>query len=609
MGQRGYTAVCLTGSLRWPELTLPSLRHLLTLWMRDAAKIYYVGPADLAYASAKQLLTDFLQVPDERICAYPPNVSWAWRPPDLDSPATRSNIASATFSTIHRDQRTATTSTAFALHGSSACEGKERLTLNVAWLPFFRRCRDARFGLTTLPEGLPLEGERGWQNMFRYDRARAMPCAGALSLVMQLWQCAHCLELIEASERRWGGIPHDKVLRVRADLFFFRPVALPYFADSTQPWYSLMESTCNLQAGLHEMARKVRPQFFQDFWSYGTRSAMRVILREPLRRLLLYGLQQSNRSTHYVAALRRQRLAAATAVGATSGESTGGRSSGSGEAGATEDAADANESESGGRGGSSGDGGSLPISPKAFAVHPILYGLHFDLNASTCVPFADPVGLMRVNPHEMCYGVQARIKYASLSGWMQISIANLTGVKWHRRQRVIDEFEARVPKLARDRLPMAADVYARCLGLRSEQGCPRIIGDKMLRNGPAASCFRNRTDLEGASRARRRAGLPQLLGPRVNDADACGASEVLQLGKSQHLGEQPTSENAFLCVDDGLSKVYTDHPDVEDDFYSRSEPTMRMGGLAQEQMDAYWLQPDGDVLKISESQLTDGVGL
>ena len=162
---------------------------------------------------------------------------------------------------------------------------------------------------------------------------------------------------------------------------------------------------------------------------------------------------------------------------------------------------------------------------------------------------------MRVNPHEMCYGVQARIKYASLSGWMQISIANLTGVKWHCRQRVIDEFEARVPKLARDRLPMAADVYARCLGLRSEQGCPRIIGDKMLRNGPAASCFRNRTDLEGASRARRRAGLPQLLGPRVNDADACGASEVLQLGKSRSW-QQPTSENAFLCVDDGLSGVH-----------------------------------------------------
>ena len=62
-------------------------------------------------------------------------------------------------------------------------------------------------------------------------------------------------------------------------------------------------------------------------------------------------------------------------------------------------------------------------------------------------------------------------------------------------------------------------------------------------------------------------------------------------------------------MDDGLSKVYTDHPDVEDDFYSRSEPMMRMGGLAEEQMDAYWLQPDGDVLKISESQLTDGVGL
>ena len=34
--------------------------------------------------------------------------------------------------------------------------------------------------------------------------------------------------------------------------------------------------------------------------------------------------------------------------------------------------------------GRSGDGGGLPISPKAFAVHPILYGL-LRLNASTCV--------------------------------------------------------------------------------------------------------------------------------------------------------------------------------------------------------------------------------
>ena len=230
-----YTAVCLTGSLRWPELTLPALRHLLTLWLRDPSKVYYVGPADAAYESAKDLLLDHFQVLDERVCAYPPNVSWVWRPPDLNSAATREAVASATFSTVHKNSATANTSTAFALHGPGACQNRERLTLNAAWLPFFRRCRDARFGLTELPEGLQMEGEKGWKGMFRYDRARAMPCSGALSLVMQLWQCAHCLELIEAQERKWGGVPHDKVLRLRADLFFFRPVALPPLATPPTP--------------------------------------------------------------------------------------------------------------------------------------------------------------------------------------------------------------------------------------------------------------------------------------------------------------------------------------------------------------------------------------
>ena len=102
-----------------------------------------------------------------------------------------------------------------------------------------------------------------------------MPCSGAISLVMQLWQCAHCLELIEERERTWNGVFHDQILRVRADLFFFRPVALPPLGDSTQPRFSLMEPTCNIEAGLHEMARKLRPQFFrklrpqffQDFWA------------------------------------------------------------------------------------------------------------------------------------------------------------------------------------------------------------------------------------------------------------------------------------------------------------------------------------------------------
>ena len=591
---RAATAVCVTGALRWPEITLSALRHMLLLWQRDASHVFFVGPADAAYRAAMPLPRDHLQVPPERVCAYPPNISWVWRPPNLNAAATRAAASSATFSTTNHDGNGA--STAFSLHGSGACQGREQLKLNVAWLPFFRRCRDARFGFTKLPEGLAVDGDNGWKSMYRYERARAMPCSGAISLVMQLWQCARCLELIEEKERTWNGIFHDKILRVRADLFFFRPVALPHLGDSTLPRFSLMESTCNIEAGLHEMARKLRPQFFQDFWAYGTRPAMRVLLREPLRRLLIYGLQQANRSVHYVAAVRRARRAReANGEGIAAegnGEGTGGLAgedgagSSAGEGGST---GGSSSSSGGDSGGSSGGGGALPISPKAFAVHPVLYGLHFDLNASSCVPFEDPVGLLRINPHEGCFGVQARIKYASLSGWMQLSVSNLTS-KWHRRQRVIDEFNERVPQLPRERLPDVAKVYADCLGLRSEQSCPRVIGDKMLRNGPAADCFRNRTDIEGAKRDRSHRGQ-QLVGPRVAGDGGCGVPEVLTLGKGPHGRLIATSDDAFMCMDDGLAKIYTGSDPILDDFYARSRPHIRQGGLAVEEMAAYWAFP------------------
>jgi hypothetical protein len=581
----GYTAVCLTGSLRWPELTLPALRHLLTLWSRDANKLYYVGPADAAYRSAQDMLVNHFQVLSERVCAYPPNVTWVWRPPDLGSAATREAVASATFSTVNKDAAAANTSTAFALHGAGACQNRERVTLNVAWLPFFRRCRrggkkaaDAPAGRVELPEGLQMEGEGGWNRMSRYDRARAVPCARALSLVMQLWQCAQCLELIEATEQRQGGIPHDKVLRLRADLFFFRPVALPSLGDASQPKFSLMERTCNLEAeaGSHEMGRKEGPEFVHDFWSYGTRPAMRVVLREPLRRMLLYGLQQASRSREL-----------------------GGVASPDGTASVAED--DAFE----GTGAPNGAGG-LPMSPRAFAAHPILYGIHFDLNASSCLPFSDPVGLLRVHPRQKCFSVQARIRHASLSGWMQLSIANVSAPKWHHRQRIVHQFEALVPSNAREQLPAVARVYGSCLGLRSDQDCPRGVDGDTLRNGPPAGCIRDRTDGVGATHSRSRRGRSQIFGPRVSDEDACGSSETLILPTDDDSPRTP--EQAFQCVDGGLAKVYTDHVGMEEDFYSRAEPLMRMGGLSEDEIQAYWLTPEGDARPYgAESELTDGI--
>ena len=109
------------------------------------------------------LLRDHLHVSTERVCAYPPNVSWVWRPPNLNKAATRAAASSATFSTTNNASNEV--STAFSLHGRGACQGREQLKLNVAWLPFFRRCRDARFGFTELPEGLALDGENGWKSM------------------------------------------------------------------------------------------------------------------------------------------------------------------------------------------------------------------------------------------------------------------------------------------------------------------------------------------------------------------------------------------------------------------------------------------------------------
>ena len=129
---------------------------------------------------------------------------------------------------------------------------------------------------------------------------------------------------------------------------------------------------------------------------------MRILLREPLRRLLIYGIQQANRSVHYVAAVRKQRRAK-EAKGEGAAEGTGEGADGL----AGEDGAGEIRSGGGGGGSSSGSsgggGGALPISPKAFAVHPVLYGLHFDLNSLSCVPFDDPVGLLRINSHKGCF--------------------------------------------------------------------------------------------------------------------------------------------------------------------------------------------------------------
>ena len=44
-------AVCLTGALRWPELSLAALRRLLLLGLHDDWRAFFVGPADGSFAS------------------------------------------------------------------------------------------------------------------------------------------------------------------------------------------------------------------------------------------------------------------------------------------------------------------------------------------------------------------------------------------------------------------------------------------------------------------------------------------------------------------------------------------------------------------------------
>ena len=512
------TAVCITGALRWPEISLPTLRQLLLLRIKEPQKLFFIGPADAAYQTAKPLLHSHFGLLDSQTCAYPPNVSWHWKPPDL------STVSPKFDSTINGNDSL----TAFALHGQTACQGKEQLSFNVAWLPFFRRCRDARYGLVGLPLGLSLNGSNGWRSLHRYDRARAQPCAGAMSLVMQLWQCAHCISLIEASEKSSGNsVFHDRVLRVRADIFFFRPVDLPALGISPSRKFSLMESSCDIKVGLHEMGRKLRPKFFQDFWFYGTRPAMRVILQSPLRRLLLYGVEQGKRSMQVMQSVSLQRQGRDRFTSSSVGLGWGKLAFGNDTI--------ANS--------------TLNLTtPKAFAVHPVLYGLHFEMNASSCVPFPETVGLMRVNPFRSCYGVQTRIKGASLSGWLQLGIANLSTTKWHRRKSIIKQFEALVPREARERLQRFAQVLAGCLGLRSEQGCPRVVGDKMLRNGPSEACFRSRPDIRSARQNQAQHGLAPV-GSRLAGRDSCGPADTLALGTGD-------SRNAYKCVDLGLAEIY-----------------------------------------------------
>ena len=72
-------AVCLTGELRWHALTLASFQQLVLARLRSPHRLYFAGPAGEHHGAALRVLGRLgAQPPD--ICAYNPEITWAWGP-------------------------------------------------------------------------------------------------------------------------------------------------------------------------------------------------------------------------------------------------------------------------------------------------------------------------------------------------------------------------------------------------------------------------------------------------------------------------------------------------------------------------------------------------
>ena len=129
----------------------------------------------------------------------------------------------------------------------------------------------------------------GMDSTAPYNTTRARPCPSAVSLVVQLWQARQSLQLVRSAERRLR-IRHGAILRIRPDIFFFRPVELPRPPPGLTSWYSMFEESCRVREGVSEAVYgKANLRFLQDFWLYGSRDVMEVALQEPLERLLGFG--------------------------------------------------------------------------------------------------------------------------------------------------------------------------------------------------------------------------------------------------------------------------------------------------------------------------------
>ena len=437
-GSVGGLAVCLTGQLRWHALTLANLKQFVLSRLESSHRLYFVGPAGEHYDSTKRVLRQLGAQPQD-ICTYDPDLNWVWGPGSMGGP-----------------------DGPFEMHGETLCRGGilarkvarprvRKVVFNLRYLPVFRRCIAQRKGGE---DKLPLPSGMNAQD--KYNITRAQPCPSAVSLIVQLWQARQSLRLVKAGERRLA-IRHDAILRIRPDLFFFKPVDLPRPAPDLYNggWYSMMEESCKIHEGVDESTYGLRHQrFLQDFWLYGSRNVMEVALKEPLERMINFGRDAAR---FMACATCHARPRSITKEGKF-GESCCQR--------------------------------KRKNTPK-YALHPVPETLNRTFKESQCLTFNDSYGLLRVNTGESCFMVQARMEKRRAS-------PNQRGLKWRQvdlASGVPDGLQAggKHDDLSSRFLQGVASVYQRCFGLASNLSCPRTVGDKKLWSGAEAPCLRSLT--------------------------------------------------------------------------------------------------------------------
>ena len=430
---RDVLAVSLTGQLRWFQLTLATLRRFLLFPLNHPWRGFYVGPADEGFDLTSTLHRHFAEVEDS--CFYATGVKWARHGP------------SAPF-----EMRVGAESESWcATHGKQAV--RSQLEFNADRVPIFGIC-DNGGGRNQRESFLPLLTPNG------------PICTLAVSLIMQMWQAAQIVGMIEDAEQRVADVWHGRVLRLRADLFFMHEVHLPLpkLANHTQRWFSLMEDTCaDLKRGSHVTLYSTsraphnsdRRRFISDLWTLGDRAALQAGLGEPLRVMLGPAAERRDPVQWWA--------------------------------------------------------NSTDVWKRGFYVQPWPFALTRHGSAA-CVNYRGMVGILRINPRERCFTVQLRLQrpltrvnvapddpYGPFypRSWRSIDITrpgawSLTSFEW---EKLAEEWKpgTRAETEVTETLLQLGTVMERCAGLISNQSCPRTVGDRQMAGyiegrQPTSSC-------------------------------------------------------------------------------------------------------------------------